>query len=175
MDRRIKREEPDIVFAPIGQPRADSQGAEGNLSHAAREVHRAFARALQNRIGSHGVSTGQWYFLRALWDEDGLTQRELSQRVGMMEPTTVTALNTMERQDLVRRVRNPHDRRKVNIFLTPKGRALRTDILPCANEIAELATRGISPGEVATAISVLRRVSSNLASIPAMEMDDELG
>ncbi|MBP2296728.1 MarR family winged helix-turn-helix transcriptional regulator [Azospirillum rugosum] len=175
MDRRIKRREPNIVFAQVGQTMADPQESEGNLSHAAREVHRAFARALQNRIASHGVSMGQWYFLRALWDEDGLTQRELSQRVGMMEPTTVTALNTMERQDLVRRVRNPHDRRKVNIFLTPKGRALRTDILPCANEIAELATRGISPGEVATAISVLRRIASNLASLPSQEMDDELG
>ncbi len=175
MERRIKRQEPDIVCAQVGRPMTDSQRSEGNLSHAAREVHRAFARALQNRISSHGVSMGQWYFLRALWDEDGLTQRELSQRVGMMEPTTVTALNNMERQDLVRRVRNPHDRRKVNIFLTPKGRALRTDILPCANEIAELATHGIAPGEIATAINVLRRVASNLASLPVMDMDDELG
>ena len=80
----------------------------------------------------------------ALWDEDGLNERELSQRVGMMEPTTVTALNSMERRGLVERVRNPHDRRKVNIYLTPKGRSLREVLLPCAAEVSELATRGSS-------------------------------
>lgn len=171
MDLRFKRQESNSAFGGDGEETA-SPPAEGTLSYAAREVHRAFARALQNRIADHGVSMGQWYFLRALWQEDGLTQRELSQRVGMMEPTTVTALNNMERCDLVRRVRNPHDRRKVNIFLTPKGRALRAAIMPCADEIAELATRGIPPQEVATAISVLRRVTANLGNLP---MDDDHG
>ena len=99
--------------------------SDDSVGYVVRDVHRAFSRSLQAKIAAHGVSMGQWFFLRALWDEDGLTQRELSQRVGMMEPTTVTALNSMERRGLVERVRNPHDRRKVNIYLTPKGRSLR--------------------------------------------------
>ncbi|MFC5359998.1 MarR family winged helix-turn-helix transcriptional regulator [Azospirillum himalayense] len=145
------------------------------LPRAVREAHRAITRALQIRIVDHGVSMGQWYFLRALWDEDGLTQRELSQRVGMMEPTTVTALNNLERCDLVQRVRNPHDRRKVNIYLTPKGKALRADILPCAEEIEETATQGISSDELALTVSVLRRVSVNLGGLPPIGGDDDLG
>nr|WP_245613173.1 MarR family transcriptional regulator [Skermanella stibiiresistens] len=109
---------------------------------------------------------GQWFFLRALWDEDGLTQRELSQRVGMMEPTTVTALNSMERRGLVERVRNPHDRRKVNIYLTPKGRGLRDVLLPCAAEVSDLATRGIAPADLALTIDVLHRMIINLGDNP---------
>ncbi|WP_244439283.1 MarR family winged helix-turn-helix transcriptional regulator [Azospirillum baldaniorum] len=145
------------------------------LPRAVREVHRAITRALQIRIADHGVSMGQWYFLRALWEEDGLTQRELSQRVGMMEPTTVTALNNLERCDLVQRVRNPHDRRKVNIYLTPKGKALRADILPGAEEIEEAATQGIAPRELELTVSVLRRVSANLGGLPPVGGDDDLG
>lgn len=148
---------------------------DGELSVVTRELHRAFSRALQARIANHGVSMGQWYFLRALWDEDGLTQRELSQRVGMMEPTTVTALNSLERHDLVRRVRNPHDRRKVNIFLTPKGRALRDDLLPEVEEIGVLATRGLTSVELALTITVLRRVSLNLGTLPSLDTADGLG
>ena len=66
-----------------------------------------------------------WYFLRVLWQQDGISQRELSQRVGMMEPTTASALNNMERKGFVRRLRNRTDRRVVNVFLTERGRALR--------------------------------------------------
>ena len=62
-----------------------------------RDAHRAFQRLLERRIAPYGVTRGQWYFLRVLWNADGLSQRELSMRVGMMEPTTVIALRSMER------------------------------------------------------------------------------
>ena len=68
-----------------------------SLGYLVRDTFRAFTRELEARIGAAaGVSIGHWYFLRALWEEDGLNQRELSRRVGMMEPTTVTAVNGME-------------------------------------------------------------------------------
>jgi DNA-binding MarR family transcriptional regulator len=61
------------------------------------------------------VTRGHWYFLRALWVEDGLTQRELSARVGMMEPTTVIALKGLEKAGLVRRARSRKDARRVHV------------------------------------------------------------
>ncbi|MEI6557096.1 MAG: MarR family winged helix-turn-helix transcriptional regulator [Rhodospirillaceae bacterium] len=163
---------PQMVPAPelvADQPMAFSDTTIGYL---VRDVHRSLARALQSRIATHGVSMGQWFFLRALWDEDGLTQRELSQRVGMMEPTTVTALNGMERRGLVERVRNTHDRRKVNIYLTPKGRALRDVLLPCSLEVNREATHGVAKAELAVAMDVLRRMASNLNG---SQFDDDLG
>jgi len=140
----------------------DGGMTDTTVGYLVRDVHRSLARALQSRIASHGVSMGQWFFLRALWDEDGLTQRELSQRVGMMEPTTVTALNGMERRNLVERVRNVHDRRKVNIYLTPKGRALREVLMPCSLEVNREATQGVSKTELAITMDVLRRMAGNL-------------
>ena len=146
--------------------------SDTTIGYLVRDVHRSLARALQSRIASHGVSMGQWFFLRALWDKDGLTQRELSQRVGMMEPTTVTALNGMERRGLVERVRNTHDRRKVNIYLTPKGRALRDVLLPCSVEVNREATQGVAKDELAMAMDVLRRMAANLTG---SQFDDALG
>src|ERR1041384_346587 len=80
-----------------------------------RDAHRAFQRLLERRIAAYGVTRGQWYFLRVLWNEDGLSQRELSARVGMMEPTTVIALRSMERTGLIRRIRSKDDRRKTHV------------------------------------------------------------
>ena len=163
---RFKRQEP-MPAKPVEESADSLPRADINLLRAARETHRAMTRVLQLRIAGHGVSMGQWYFLRALWEQDGLTQRELSQRVGMMEPTTVTALNTLERCDLVQRVRNCHDRRKMNIFLTDKGRALRNSMMPSASEIGQLAIQGISPDELELTLDVLRRVGANLNAAAA--------
>lgn len=151
-----------LLLAPDHERGEYDGGEEGIVGYLVRDLHRAFSRALQQRIASHGVSMGQWFFLRALWDEDGLTQRELSQRVGMMEPTTVTALNSMERRGLVERVRNPNDRRKVNIYLTPKGRSLRDVLLPCTEQVSVQALRGVSEEDLAITFAVLRRMATNL-------------
>src|SRR3989441_292953 len=61
------------------------------LAHLTKEAWRGFMRALQGRLAGHGVPFGHWTFLRILWERDGLTQRELSDEAGVMEPTTFAA------------------------------------------------------------------------------------
>ena len=104
---------------------------------------------MERRIAPYGVTRGQWYFLRVLWIADGLSQREFSARVGMMEPTTVIALRSMERAGLIRRVRGDDDRRKVRVFLTAKAKRLRNELLTWREALPtrrnRVSRRAISP------------------------------
>src|ERR1700726_539999 len=126
-----------------------------------RDAHRAFQRLLERRIGPFGVSRGQWYFLRVLWITDGLSQRELSARVGMMEPTTVIALRSMEKSGLIRRVRGDDDRRKVLVFLTAKAKRLRGELLAVARTITDEAEEGIAPLHLARFRRIFARMTEN--------------
>lgn len=144
-------------------PNLEYSQPDFGVAHLLRDAQRAMSKALAERIAAHGVSIGQWYFLRALWEEDGLTQRDLSHRVGMMEPTTVTALNGMERQGLVKRVRNPQDRRKMNVFLTMKGKSLRSKLMPLEDEVNNRAVSGLNGGVQTDLELALRRVIDNLS------------
>ena len=127
-----------------------------------RDAHRAFQRLLERRIAAYGVTRGQWYFLRVLWITDGLSQRELSARVGMMEPTTVIALRSMERSSLIRRVRSENDRRKVEVWLTGKAKRLRNELLTVARTITDEAEAGINPRDLASFRRVIERMTANL-------------
>ena len=130
-----------------------------------RDAHRAFQRVLERRIAAYGVSRGQWYFLRVLWTADGLTQRELSARVGMMEPTTAVALRSMERSQLIRRFRAADDRRKVRVFLTPKAKRLRNQLLTVARGITADAEQGIGARDLANFRRAIARMTANLDRI----------
>jgi MarR family transcriptional regulator, organic hydroperoxide resistance regulator len=130
-----------------------------------RDAHRAFQRLLERRIGPFGVTRGQWYFLRVLWITDGLSQRELSARVGMMEPTTVIALRSMEKSGLIRRVRGNDDRRKVLVFLTAKAKRLRGELLGVARTITDEAEEGIAPRDLAAFRRIVARMTENLDRI----------
>jgi len=148
---------------------------EQSVGYQIRITHRVVQRYLQAKIEPYGVTPGMWYFLRTLWSEDGLTQRELSHRIGIMEPSTLTAILAMDRSGLVRRARNRDDRRKVNIWLTPKGKALRTMLLPLAVDVVETATKGFSPDEVARLLAMLSTIRSNLSADGAAGGEDPDG
>jgi DNA-binding MarR family transcriptional regulator len=137
---------------------------EDSLGFQLRDANRLMQRALAARIQPGGVAPGAWYFLRVLWEEDGLTQRELTARIGMQEPTAVIALRGMEEAGWITRDRSEADRRKVHIRLTPAGRALRETLLPVAREVNALATTELSAEEAATLIALLRRVRAGLLS-----------
>jgi MarR family transcriptional regulator, organic hydroperoxide resistance regulator len=130
-----------------------------------RDAHRAFQRLLERRIAPYGVTRGQWYFLRVLWNADGLSQRELSARVGMMEPTTVIALRTMEKTGLIERVRSVEDRRKVRVLLTAKAKRLRNELLTAARSITDEAEAGIAARDLAGFRRVIGRMTDNLDHI----------
>jgi len=105
---------------------------DNSAGYLVRDTHLLFAKALRTRLQSHQITPGQWYFLRALWDEEGLSQRELSRRVGTTEPTTVSALRLLARSGMIERVRNPKDRRTINIYLTDKARDMKSELMPVA-------------------------------------------
>ncbi len=127
-----------------------------------RIAFRLLQRELEETLAQTSVSRGQWFFVRALWDEDGLTQRELSARVGMMEPTTVVALNGMERSNLIYRVRDSGDRRKVRVYLTETGRGLREELLPLVMKINDRATAGVSRQDLRKFHLVIDQITENL-------------
>jgi DNA-binding MarR family transcriptional regulator len=133
------------------------------LAHLVKDATRALVRGLSIRLAEHGVSFGHWTFLRILWEGDGLTQRELSEHAGVMEPTTFSALKAMERLGLATRRRVGDDRKKIFVFLTPKGRLLKTRLVPLAEEVNAVAMRGVKAADIAVTRAVLLALIENLA------------
>jgi DNA-binding MarR family transcriptional regulator len=136
---------------------------DDRLAHLVKDATRALVRALQMRLAAHKVSFGHWTFLRILWEGDGLTQRELSEEAGVMEPTTFTALKAMERLGYIARRQVGGDRKKVYVFLTPRGRALKRELVPLAEEVNAVAARGVRKADIAATRAVLLAIIENLA------------
>ena len=133
------------------------------LAHLVKDATRGLLRAMQMRLTKHGVSFGHWAFLRILWENDGLTQRELSVEAGLMEPTTYSALTVMEKLGYITRRRMRDNRKNVYVFLTPQGKALRRKLVPLAEEVNEVAVQGMSAADIATTRRTLLAMVENLA------------
>lgn len=138
------------------------------LAHIIKDATRGLVRALSARLAEHEVSFGHWTFLRILWEHDGLTQRELSEQAGVMEPTTFCALKAMEKLGYLKRRQMPDNRKNVYACLTPKGRALKKKLVPLAEEVNRVATRGVPAEDVSGMRRALAVMLENLAADAAL-------
>ena len=133
------------------------------LAHLVRDAGRSCVRALQIRLSRESLSFGLWSFLRILWDNDGITQRDLSARAGVMEPTAFAALKSLENRGYVVRKQAPDNRKNVYIHLTAAGRGLRQRLEPLAEEVNEIAIRGVPHRDADATRRTLLAVIENLA------------
>lgn len=133
------------------------------LAHLVRDAGRAYTRALQLRLAEYGVPFGHWTFLRILWECDGLTQRELSDRAGVMEPTTFAAMKNMEALGYIERRQLPENKKNMYVHLTPAGRALKKKLVPLAEDANQVSIQGLSASDIQTTRRVLLTILSNLA------------
>ncbi len=137
--------------------------ADDRIAPLVREVRRSLIRCLQTGLARHGVAVGHWTFLRILWSRDDINQRRLSDLAGVMEPTTVAALQAMERLGYISRRRRPGNRKNIYVFLTPQGRALHDILLPVGLAINARALRGVSKSDLAATQRTLLAMIDNLA------------
>ncbi|MHA7880152.1 MAG: MarR family winged helix-turn-helix transcriptional regulator [Saccharospirillum sp.] len=132
------------------------------MAHLVRDASRLLAKSLQNRLAEHDVSFGHWTFLRILWVHEGLTQRELSEEAGVMEPTTFTALKAMEANGLIERRHMNGNKRKLHVFLTDKGRQLRDVLTPLAENVNHVSLQGVSEADQQVTRNTLLAMIDNL-------------
>ena len=133
------------------------------LAHLIRDTERAFRRALQLRLAAHDVPFGHWAFLRILWEKDGLTQKELSEQAGVMEPTTFAAMKLMEERGHIERRQLPTNRKNVYVYLTRSGRALKKKLVPMAEATNRISVNGLTSADLLTARKVMLAMIENLA------------
>lgn len=133
------------------------------LAHLIRYAARSLVRGLQMHLAEYNVPFGHWVFLRILWEEDGLTQQELNKRAGLMEPTTYSALRAMESLGYIERKHRPDNKKSLYIFLTATGKDLQEKLIPLAQQVNRVSTRGLSDEDIRTCRKVLLRITSNMA------------
>lgn len=153
---------PSIDRSPTGGvarlPRAASLGYQVNL------LARLMEGALRVRIRTHGVAPGQFAQLLALYERDGISQAELCRAVHIDQSTMALTLRRMERDGLVTREPSEQDRRRVEIRLTDRTRALERVLVGSAEETNSVATAGISERDLAVTRRVIARMIQNLTA-----------
>ncbi|OBG31237.1 MarR family winged helix-turn-helix transcriptional regulator [Mycobacterium sp. E3198] len=122
----------------------------------------------QRRLAPIGADPRTYAVLVALASDDGQSQRQLSERLGIHRNAMVTVIDNLEQQGLAKRLPHPDDRRAVAVTLTAKARRLLPALREQGRSIEDQITAPLSAKERATLRGLLQRVAAGAGLIPGV-------
>lgn len=122
---------------------------------------RIFERLLTN-AGVEEFNGAQGRILYVLWQEDDISIVELSHKTSLAKTTLTSMLERMEQANLIQRVADQTDKRKIRISLTETARKLNDDYNKISQEMNEVYYAGFSKEEVRAFEKELQKILTNL-------------
>ena len=124
-----------------------------SASRAATAVYRPLLEQL-------GLTYPQYLVLTVLWENDGVTVRDLGRSLELDSGTLSPLLKRLEAAGMVQRLRSVADERRVEVHLTEEGRALQEKAQHLPQQVAQAA--GLEPGELRALQETLAKVTTAL-------------
>lgn len=112
-----------------------------------------------------GFGPGQFFLLSELYTEEGLSQDELSRRVGVDKSNTSRSLAKLERYELIRRENDSQNHRVKKIYLEPKAFEIKQKFNEIQRQWNAELLNGFSEKEKKTLFSSLKKIINNAESV----------
>lgn len=124
------------------------------INHTARLCF----KGLHEQIAPLGLAPAQFMTLLELWREDGLTQKDLVERLDVEQATMANTIARMERDGLIERRPHPEDRRARSIHMTDKAKSLEVDATKAAMRVNEDMLSPLTNDEQKHFIQMMQRI-----------------
>jgi len=140
-----------------------SKKRDQSLADVVNHLSRLLTQSLGETIAAHGVTPGQLPVLQCLWEQDGLTQRELYQRVHIEQATMSNTLSRMQRDGLIKRKPDPNDRRAQRVLLTAKAKKLEAKLADASQTVNKAALGKLKVKDKKVALELMGQMIDNLS------------
>ncbi len=128
-------------------------------------AHATIVKALDRRLGGHGLSYAEVRLLSALAVQPAKTLRagELAHELGLSASGVTRAILPLEKRGIVAREPDPNDARASRIRLSEAGARLHSEASQTIEESADALMRRLSVGQ----IRQLERLLGEIGAVPA--------
>lgn len=142
----------------------DIQRLDNQLCFALYVCSKEIIKKYKPLLEPYGLTYTGYITLLALWEEDGLTVKELGKRLYLDSGTLTPVLKRLESSGFIRRTRNKKDERSVTITLTEKGKRTQESAvsIPQAMGCAITGNDRFGPDEMKKLVDELHTVSTVL-------------
>ena len=125
------------------------------------KINKRIEKMQRETVQDSNLTPAQYLILRQLWERDGKQFKELAENCSCSRSTITGVVDTMENNELVKRVPNPKDRRSQLVKLTKKGKELK-ELTPQMDGLVNNCCQGLDEFDIKLLGGLLKKLYDSL-------------
>lgn len=117
---------------------------------------------IKSKLDSFNLAPEQNLIMMLLWEQDGLTQNQLVEKLGKDKTNIARMASCLEKKGFIKRSPCQDDRRSLKIYLTPCGKELGKKVIPISEEFNDIVSNNLSDEELIELERLLTKINQNV-------------
>ena len=138
------------------------QKPEGSIEYWISKLGRAMNQISDKAFLKYDLTSSQSAILYQLWTEDGLTQKEIQERLNLRAASVSGLVDTLLLKNFIYREQDGKDCRCKRLYLADEAKCIYIQIIKIRVEMEDLAGKGFSEEEKSMLISMLKKAYCNI-------------
>ena len=125
-------------------------------------INRGAQSLINKKLEGVDIGSGQHDFLYVISNNEGISQKELSERLKIGKATTAKTVKNLMKSGYIKRERNTNDKRFYKLYLTEKGKEIAPLVNSTFQELTEIYSKGFTVEESTQILISLKKILDNV-------------
>lgn len=142
---------------------------QNDAFHILKKLMHNNGYCLRKSLDCLGLYPGQPKMIHILSKHDGMTKKDLAEKLSVAAPTITKMVERLENKGFIYSQKDEHDKRITKVYLDAKGHEILEALKASTNGLIEIYFKDFSDEEVALFLNLAQRVNANIEATKRLD------
>ncbi|CEJ73107.1 MarR family transcriptional regulator [[Clostridium] sordellii] len=132
-----------------------------NLIRSTSLLRKNYANFVNKSLSNSDITLSEFAYLKEVVNCDGIAQDELIRNLSIDKAAATRIAQSLEKKEIIQRIRNENNKRFFNVFLTDKGHEYADFIKQTLNDFYNVLNNEVSSSDMKTFMTIFKKINSN--------------
>lgn len=132
-----------------------------NLIRSTSLLRKNHANFVNKSLSNSDITLSEFAYLKEVVNCDGIAQDELIRNLSIDKAAATRIAQSLEKKEIIQRIRNENNKRFFNVFLTDKGHEYADFIKQTLSDFYNVLNNEVSSSDMKTFMTIFKKINSN--------------
>ena len=132
-----------------------------NLIRSTSLLRKNYANFVNKSLSNSDITLSEFAYLKEVVNCDGIAQDELIRNLSIDKAAATRIAQSLEKKEIIKRIRNENNKRFFNVFLTDKGHEYADFIKQTLSDFYNVLNNEVSSSDMKTFMTIFKKINSN--------------
>ncbi|CEP41857.1 MarR family winged helix-turn-helix transcriptional regulator [Paraclostridium sordellii] len=132
-----------------------------NLIRSTSLLRKNYANFVNKSLSNTDITLSEFAYLKEVVNCDGIAQDELIRNLSIDKAAATRIAQSLEKKEIIQRIRNENNKRFFNVFLTDKGHEYADFIKQTLSDFYNVLNNEVNSSDMKTFMTIFKKINSN--------------